>query len=231
MKSRRRVNSTVMLLRLLLVMLLLTLSCSRAQTSSPSDGQAKAPASPDSKATPTPSPTPNSPIRTVDFENFTYPEIGARGTFTLKGGYEPNVEERRSIVDVVYGDVTADGIDEAMVVHSQSIRGSAIPFFVYVYAMNGTKPKLLWSFYTGDRAQGGLRRVFAQTGHLMLELYGKNEYVGMANYDAGSECAACVEFYTRSRYEWKRDHFQRLERLEVVPANGSASYLSSDEKP
>jgi hypothetical protein len=133
-------------------------------------------------------------------------------------------------VDVVYGDVTADGSEDAMVVQSQNIHGSAIPYFVYVFTMNGAKPKLLWSFVTGDRAQGGLRRVFAESGNLVVELYGKAAYVGMANYDASADCAACATHYTRSRYAWQSNHFRRTGNLEVFNHDGSANYLDSGQR-
>src|SRR5207249_5569175 len=94
-------------------------------------------------------------------------------SFTLKDGeysgrlQDAGVEpEPVYLVDTVYGDVTGDGADEAMVVLTVNIRGTAIPYYVYVYTINGNKPKLLWSFDTGDRAQGGLRRVFAEAGRL-----------------------------------------------------------------
>jgi len=173
----------------------------------------------------TPTPTSDSPIRSVDFENFTYPNIDAKGTFTLKNGKEPNVDEPRSVIDVIYGDVTADGNEEAIVVQSQSIRGSAIPYFVYVYGVKGNKPKLLWSFFSGDRAQGGLRTVFAENGNLVVELYGENAYVGMSNYDDTAQCAACATHYTRSRYGWQNNRFRRARNLQVIPHEGSANYL------
>jgi hypothetical protein len=133
--------------------------------------------SPGSKSNVAISSTPNSPIRSIDFENFTYPEISARGTFSLKDGHEPNVLEPRGLVDVIYGDVTSDGLEEARVVHSQSIKGSAIPFFVYVYALSGTKPRLLWSFDAGERGDGGMRQIFAFRGKLVVELYGRDRIV------------------------------------------------------
>jgi hypothetical protein len=231
-----------MLLRLALTIALIGTSCAPAQLASQQRETRPTPT-----ATPSSEPTPSSSsvslIHKIDFDNFTYPAAPvyqkSEKPFTLKdgkyagrlqkhGGAEP---EAVSLVDTIYGDVTGDGVADAIIVLTENIRGSAIPYFVYVYRVESNKPKLLWSFATGDRAQGGLRRVFAETGHLVVELYGKNEYVGMADFDAGSECAACVAFYTRSRYERRGDRYQRLERLEVVPANGSASYLSSDEKP
>jgi hypothetical protein len=213
-----------MLLRLTVAITLLSSACSNAQVVSPVVKSVG--------VLPTPQTTPtailNSPIRSVDFENFTYPNIGAKGTFTVKAGSEPGVEEARSVIDVLYGDVTADGNEDAMVVQSQNIHGSAIPYFVYVFTMNGSKPKLLWSFATGDRAQGGLRRVLAENGTLVVELYGKDAYVGMPDYDASADCAACATHYTRSRYAWENNHFRRVGNLEVVDHKGSADYLETN---
>lgn len=230
--SRGHLNSTVMLLRLLVVIALLTLSCSRAQVRSPASQQPNAVASLTPKIEPTPSPTPNSPIRAVDFENFTYPEIGSSRTFTLKDGIEPNSKEARSVVDVIYGDVTADGIEDAMVVHSQSIRGSAIPYFVYVYAMNGTRPKLLWSFYAGERGDGGLRQISADGGEMVVELYGRDRVVnGGTSSDEDNMGVCCPRFFTRSRYEWRDGRF-RLKTKEATLPNprGNAAYLSLLDK-
>src|SRR5258705_12623723 len=112
----------------LLALTLLTSACSAAKTKLPAIAENASLPSPSPKFEASPSPKANSPIRSVDFENFTYPEIGSRRTFTVKDGVEPNAEEARSVVDVIYGDVTADGIEDAIVVHSQSIRGSAIPY-------------------------------------------------------------------------------------------------------
>jgi hypothetical protein len=182
-------------------------------------------------ASPTPqttsTPTSNSPIRSIDFKNFTYPNIDAEGSFTLKDGKEPNVEEPCSVIDVIYGDVTGDGNQEALVVQTQSIRGSASPYFVYVYGVEGKTPKLLWSFYTGDRAQGGLRRVLAENGNLVIELYGKDAYVGMTNYEAAADCAACDAYYTRSCYAWQNNHFRRLGNLDVFAHDGTSDYLET----
>jgi hypothetical protein len=214
-----------MLLRLSLAIALLSSACSRVQVVSPAVKDVVSSSTPQTA----PTATSNSPIRSVDFENFTYPNIGAKGTFTVKAGAEPGVEEARSVIDVLYGDVTADGNEDAMVVQSQNIRGSAIPYFVYVFTMNGSKPKLLWSFATGDRAQGGLRRVLAENGNLVVELYGKDAYVGMPDYDASADCAACATHYTRSRYAWQNNHFRRVGNLDVVAHEGSANYLEKGQ--
>jgi hypothetical protein len=171
-------------------------------------------------------------MRSVDFENFTYPEIGSRGTFTLKNGDEPTEDDPRSVVDVVYGDVTADGVEDAMVVQSRSVRGSAIPYYVYVYGLERNKPRLLWSFYAGERGDGGLRQISADRGEMVIELYGRDRVVnGGTSSDEDNIGVCCPRFFTRSRYEWHDGRF-RLKTKEAalsLAQDSAASYLSSDK--
>jgi len=221
-----------MLLRLSLLIVLLTLSCSRARVTPTINGQIATVASLAPNADSSPAPSPNSPIRSVDFENFTYPEIGSRGIFTFKNGDEPTEDDPRSLVDVVYGDVTADGTEDAMVVHSRSIRGSAIPFYVYVYTANGKKPKLLWSFYAGERGDGGLRQISADRGEMVVELYGRDRVInGGTCSDEDNMGVCCPRFFTSSRYEWRGGRF-RLKTKEVALTNpqGNAAYLPLAER-
>jgi hypothetical protein len=224
-----------MLLRLSLTLFLLTTSCSQPQVATKQVATNTMPS-----PTAMPASTPASAIHQVDFENFTYPASPIYSKherpFTLKdgrypgrlqdGGVEP---EPVSLVDVVYGDVTGDAIDEAILVLTVSIRGSAIPYYVYIYGIERSKPKLLWSFETGDRADGGLRRITADSGKLLVELYGKEIYVG-GNYYSGSGPACCPAHYTRSRYEWKQNHFVRIGELETFSNDGGAPYVPSLEK-
>lgn len=226
----------------LLFAVCITLSaCSRAETQSPVLAQPSPSPSLTPKVEASPSPTPNSPIRSVDFENFTFPAKpiytdGAR-YFTLKNGkYAGRLLDGAiepypvGLVDTVYGDVTGDGNEEAMLVFSMSVRGTAIPYYVYVYSMGRNKPKLLWSFATGDRAEGGLRLIYAENGNLVSEIYGKNKYVG-GDYYSDSEGACCPSHYTRSRYEWRGVRFRRKEGLEVLSNPvGSAPYVLSSEQ-
>jgi hypothetical protein len=216
----------------LLALTILTSACSAAKTKSPALTEKAISPSPSPRFEASPSQKANSPIRSVDFENFTYPEIGSRRTFTVKDGVEPNAEEARSVLDVIYGDVTTDGIEDAIVVHSQSIRGSAIPYFVYVYAMNGTRPKLLWSFDAGERGGGGLRQISADGGEMVVELYGRDRVVnGGTSSDEDNMGVCCPRFFTRSRYEWRDGRF-RLKTKEATLPNpqGNAAYLSLLDK-
>jgi hypothetical protein len=202
-------------------------TCTPAKTRPPVPAESNKSPSPAQEATPYPSPAPASPIRSIDFENFTYPEIGARGKFTLKDGREPTDDDPRSLVGVTYGDVTGDGSEEALVVHAQSVRGSAIPYFVYVYAMSRDRPKLLWSFYAGERGDGGLRRVYAEGGELVTELYGRDRVVnGGTSTQEDNIGVCCPKFFTRSRYEWRGGRFRLKGKEPALPnPQGNAALL------
>jgi hypothetical protein len=138
-------------------------------------------------------------------------------------------DDPRSLVNVIHGDVTGDGKEEALVVHSQSTRGSAIPYFVYVYTVSRDKPKLLWSFYAGERGDGGLRQIAAESGDLVVELYGRDRVVnGGTSMEEDNIGVCCPKFYTRSRYEWRGGRF-RLKGKEAALPNpqGNAALLES----
>lgn len=202
-------------------------ACTPAENQPRVLAQSNASPSPAQETQPAPAPAPPSPIRSIDFENFTYPEIDARGKFTLKDEQEPTDDDPRSLVDVIYGDVTGDGKEEALVVHSQSTRGSAIPYFVYVYTGSRDKPKLLWSFYAGERGDGGLRQVYAGSGDLVVELYGRDRVVhGGTSTDEDNFGVCCPRFYTRSRYEWRGGRFRLKGKEAALPSpQGNAALL------
>ena len=190
-----------------------------------------------------PSETP-SLIREVNFENFTYDAdpIYTTGpkTFTLKDGtYAGRTQDRAvepatvSLAHKVYGDVTSDGQDEALLVLTRDVQGSAIPYYVYIYSMDNNQPKLLAAFATGDRADGGLRQIFAENGRLVIELYGKDRFIGanLLGRNDGSREACCPTLFTRSRYEWKNNNFHRTGQLEISKnPNGGAGFLPLLEK-
>jgi hypothetical protein len=164
-------------------------------------------------------------IRSVDFRNFTYPRVGEqrsyirRKTFTLKNGKyaEHEIEDGMSFGDVVYGDVTGDGKEEAIVVLGVQTRGTAIPNCVYIYTLRNSRPVLLWGFMTGDRADGGLRRVYVQGRDLAIELYGKGTRIGGKLYGTEQVGACCAKSVTRTRYRWRDGKFRRVGASEVFP--------------
>jgi hypothetical protein len=155
-------------------------------------------------------------IRSIDFKNFTYAlpadlrTPGGRRFFTLRGGRYPGTgnEDEMYFARVVYGDVTGDGAEEAMIYLGIQTRGSAMPGVAYVYTMQGRRPRLLWSFSTGDRAGGGLHKIYAEGGELVAELYGPQE-----KWEGDGQLMR----FTRRRYVWRGQRFRQRGRKEVIP--------------
>lgn len=172
----------------------------------------------------------------MDFENFTFPAATVYGeggkSFTLKARKYEGLQdggdgsESVSLVDTVYGDVTGDDNEEALVVLTMGVRGTAIPYYVYVYAAGRGGPKLLWSFYAGERGDGGLRRVYAEGGALVVELYGRDRVVdGGTSAGEDNVGVCCPKFYTRSRYVWRGRRFRLGAKESALPnPQGNAAY-------
>src|SRR2546421_201102 len=167
-------------------------------------------------------PTPVSPIRAVDFDNISYPNFpdysdpnGRKKKYiTLKPGEGgPNF--------INYGDITGDGIEEAMVALGIDNHGSAIPDYVYIFAIENGKPKLIWDFETGDRADGGLRNVYADGGQLVIELFGKDRVIGGQLY-RGEEGLCCPSSFTRTRYRWTGKRFEETSKGVLENPSGGA---------
>lgn len=173
---------------------------------------------------------PGSGIRRIDFANFTYPGRPVYAdlkSFTLTNG-EFNGGDNNDPLGLAYldyGDATGDGSEEALLILNMSVRGSAIPYFVYIYTLENEKPKLIWAFAAGDRADGGLRRVHAAGGELVVELYGKGKTIDKDLYaDDGMEGGdCCPSHFTRATYEWRQDRFYQKGVEEVLsnPVGGA----------
>lgn len=203
----------------ILLCVLLSAAVSAAACSSLKIQQSDASSAPSKEATRKNASTDQS-IRSVDFANFTYPwttDLGLAGsskkTFTLKDGglSEKSDEVGMSLLSVVYGDLTGDGADEAMVVLAVSTNGSVIPHAVYAYTLEEKQPRLLWAFSTGDRADGGLRNIYADQGDFVVELYGKGKVLGTDLYaDDGSRAQTPYPYcFTQTRYKWDGTQFKQ----------------------
>lgn len=187
----------------------------------------QASASPTPQVEVTPSSSPNAPIRSIDFANFIYPAkpIFSDGTksITLQGGRFEGANGHAPVIlgYAAYGDVTGDGVEEALVALELSVRGTAIPNIVYIYTLQSDKPKLLWAFQTGDRGAGGLRQVYAENGELVIELYGEDKLIGKDLY--GMEVGVCCpKVFTRARYQWQGSFRQKgKEEILSNPAGGA----------
>jgi hypothetical protein len=175
-------------------------------------------------------------IRDIDFKNFTYPKLptgkcSRMSTVRVRDGkygsiqkFSPRVVPRRGcwqvdVGPVIYGDVTDDGSEEAIVVLYAEMGGTESSNDVFIYTLKHNKPALLWKFATGDRAEGGLVKTYAQNGTLVLELAGQNRFIGGNLY--GGDCTGACQppFLTRTTYQWKRGAFRRR-GLENLPFTG-----------
>jgi hypothetical protein len=159
-----------------------------------------------------------SPIGQVDFKNYTYPfprgwQDVDNKEFTLEDGKRPISKERIGITHITtkYGDATGDGIDEAFVILKIDTGGGGIPQIVYVYTLKEEKPELIWHFRTGDRADGGLKRIYAENGEIIVEIYGQDRYilgeVETMKIDGDEEQLCCPTHFTRSNYKWNGSNF------------------------
>lgn len=113
-----------------------------------------------------------------------------------------------------------------MVVLPIESRGSAIPYYVYIFRMENREPKLIWAFETGDRADGGLRQVYADNGQLVIELFGRDRVIGGKLY-IGDEALCCPSSFTRTRYKWTGKDFQQIGKEVLANPKGNAGPVMS----
>ena len=173
--------------------------------------------SPIKDSSPTTSPREVSSIREIDFKNFTYTWTEAQEfdekEFTLENGEKEKTEEVSGAVllEVEYGDVTNDDIEEAMVSLAPETGGNCSCEMVYIFTLENKRPKLLWSFDTEDRAQGGLKRVYANKSELIVETFGDNKFendkwsFSLPKDKFGGLC--CPTAYTKNRFKWNGEKF------------------------
>jgi hypothetical protein len=191
---------------------------------------------------------PESPIHQIDFKNFTYPKLptakcSMNEVRLTNGRYDSPAEiaGKRPAVDcwsvvlgsVTYGDITGDGEEEAIIELYAEAGGTEASEDVYVYALRGGNPVLLWKFATGDRADGGLRRIAAENSELVVELFGVGTAIGKKLYGTEDVGACCPKHFTRTKYKWDGTQFQQDGSEEVFenPGGSSAPVMASRPSP
>lgn len=166
-------------------------------------------------------------LRRIDFANYTHrvfdrdadlPPTFQRLTssagrwITLKNGkYEVDSPVGRDWVRVdlrfvSYGDVTGDGQEEALVALRIGSGGTQEWSTLFVYAWDGSHARLIDAFWTGDRANEGLHRVYAEEGRLVTEIYDAATAVG--------DC--CASGILRVRSRWSGRNFVEVGRETVA---------------
>jgi hypothetical protein len=143
-------------------------------------------------------------IRDVDFMNLTYsdtPCYGEGGSIAVKNGlYERDSEDDKEyfkILGVVYGDLTGDGVEEAVVSTYCNTGGTGQFTDALVFTMRGGKPVVVGELGIGDRADGGLYNVVIRGGVLYADRYGHGEGSG----------ACCPEYIETEAIRWNGSKF------------------------
>lgn len=162
------------------------------------------------------------PIGKFDFRNFTYPL--PRGWQDADGKDAELVNGKRplqktdeiekigiSYLTTKFFDATGDGQDEAIVILKINTGGNAIPLIVYIFEWRNDKPELIWTFRTGDRADGGLKNIFLENGETVIELFGQDRFI-LGEIETGKitgddEQLCCPTHFTRNRYKWNGKNF------------------------
>jgi hypothetical protein len=122
----------------------------------------------------------------------------SKSSSVVKDGHVYIQQEGFTLHSVEYTDVTGDGKEDAIVVLHYASGGTQNTNYVYVYSFDERKPKLLAYFRCGDRAHFGLRNVYGQNGHLVVELFDPKKRSG--------DC--CSSAFIRTRYKWHNGRFQ-----------------------
>jgi hypothetical protein len=160
-----------------------------------------------------------SPIGQVDFKNFTYPlprgwQDSDSKDVELVDGIRRMSEDKIGVsyVTTKFGDATGDGEDEAFVVLKIETAGSAIPQAVYVFTLKDNEPELIWHFRTGDRSDGGLKKIYTEDGDVVVELFGQDRYilgdVETMQITGDEPQICCPTNFTRTKYKWNGSTFR-----------------------
>ncbi len=161
----------------------------------------------------------DSPLGRFDFTNFTYPS--PRGwqdidgnEFTLENGKRQMSEEKigMGFVTTKFFDVTGDENDEAFVILKVLTGSITIPQLVYIYEWKNEQPELLWYFRTGDRSDGGLKRIYHEDGNLAIELFGPDRYIfnqmETTKIVGDEQDLCCPTHFTKTVYKYEGGTFK-----------------------
>ncbi|MGI8884512.1 MAG: hypothetical protein ACR2IA_09750, partial [Pyrinomonadaceae bacterium] len=100
---------------------------------------------------------------------------------------------------------------DAILLISLQTGESRTPNMVYIYSSEKEQPKLLWNFKTDDGAEGGLKKVYAENGGLIVELFGENKLINNkweTNTSQGRYKGLCCPIsYTKTKLNWNGNSF------------------------
>jgi hypothetical protein len=174
-------------------------------------------------------------VRAIDFCNFEFPgvklpyddpgEERIPPHFKLaKGVREPGQSHKGELItleEIKYVDVTRDGREEAIVTLLWHSGGTMELGLIYVWSLKDPAPALLWSFSTGDRADGGLHEIYGKDGNLVLELNDPESAIGLC----------CARRFIRTRYRWDDAKFVPQGKPQKLPNPDFKDLPADEEKP
>ena len=134
------------------------------------------------------------PIRLVNGSDLT------KVSSFVMDGKEYGQYEGFTLQSVQYSDLAGNGKEDAIVVLRYLTGGTQTTNYVYVYALDAGKPKLLAYCHTGDRAYSGLYKVYGEGGDLVVELLDPKK--------ARGDC--CSTGFVRTRYQWRDRRFEAV---------------------
>ena len=175
------------------------------------------PAAPEAPQRAAPAPVASSradAIRQIDFKNFTYPNTDCGPAVTVKDGTytqdaDPDDRVYFDVRDVVFGDLTGDGVDDAVVVTNCNTGGTGQFSAVTVWVLRDGKPAALETVASGDRADGGIAGVRIEHGALVIQQYAASEGGG----------ACCPGFVNTTSYRWSGQKFLAAGPSTRAPVN------------
>jgi hypothetical protein len=136
-------------------------------------------------------------------------DLNKASSFVMEG-HEYIQWEGFELQSVQYADVTGEGAEDAVVVLLYETGGTQTTNYVYIFKLEGGKPKLRAYCHTGDRAYSGLYKVYGQHGLLVFELLDPQKRQG--------DC--CSSRIIRTRYRWQNSRFVRVGIPEYRPVEG-----------
>jgi hypothetical protein len=86
------------------------------------------------------------------------------------------------VESVTFGDISNDGVEEAIIVVGCGAGGTAFNTEVLVYGMAGGSPNLIGKIEGGDRALGGIRRVSIKNGRLVVDQNHATDYAETSRF-------------------------------------------------
>ncbi len=118
-------------------------------------------------------------IRKVDFKNFTYTDIEeGQPTAVVDGEFSRDDENGLlfvNVAEIAYGDLTGDGIEEAVVTIGFSTGGSGFFTDGRVFTLVSGRAVEVASLGVGDRADGGIDTVQIVRGQISVERFGNDQ--------------------------------------------------------